>query len=93
MHTQRFFCWLLFCLTMVALVGLAGEVAAQGWIEPVSHRPVDPVVFRVRSDVTITVDGTRRVAVFEVEEVFRNNSSRHAGGRLPLPDSRRGRFY
>ena len=74
MHVQRFFHGLVFSLTMVVLVGLAGEVAAQGWIEPISHRPVDPVVFRVSSDVTVTVDGTRRVAVFEVEEVFRNNS-------------------
>ncbi len=85
MHVQRFFNWLTFSLTMVVLVGLAGEVAAQGWIEPISHRPVDPVVFRVRSDVTVTVDGTRRVALFEVEEVFRNNSGAMLEGDYLYP--------
>jgi len=84
-HAQRFFYWLAFSLTMVVLVGLAGEVAAQGWIEPISHRPVDPVVFRVRSDVTVTVDGTRRVALFEVEEVFRNNSGAMLEGDYLYP--------
>ncbi|MCH7823367.1 MAG: hypothetical protein IH849_01075, partial [Acidobacteria bacterium] len=47
-------------------------------VAPVSHRPVnDPGVARVRTDVTITVDGGRRVARVEIEDQFRNN-----GGRL-----------
>ncbi len=85
MHAQRFFSWLAFSLTLVVLVGLAGEVAAQGWIEPIHHRPVDPVVSRVRSDVTVTVDGTQRVARFEVEEVFRNGSGAMLEGDYLYP--------
>jgi Ca-activated chloride channel family protein len=76
---------LAFGLTFVALVGMAGEVAAQGWIEPIHSRPVDPVVARVRSDVTVTVDGTRRVARFEVEEVFRNRSGAMLEGDYLYP--------
>jgi Ca-activated chloride channel family protein len=60
-------------LTAVLAVGPAGSARAQGWIEPDTHRFLPgPVVQRVRSDVTVTIDGDRRVAYVEVEEVFRN---------------------
>ncbi len=57
------------------LLAAAGSARAQGWIEPDTHRylPHSPIQ-RLRSDVTITVDGLRRVAYVEVEEVFRNIS-------------------
>jgi Ca-activated chloride channel family protein len=64
----------------VTLLGLllivpAGSARAQGWIEPNTHRylPGSPIQ-RLRSDVSITVDGERRVAYVEVEEEFRNGS-------------------
>jgi Ca-activated chloride channel family protein len=73
---------------LVALLLLAGPriAAAQGWIEPptdrwVPHFPVE----RVRSDVTIQVDGERRVAYVEVEEIFRNNSGRMEEGDYLYP--------
>jgi len=63
-------------LASLLLIADAGSASAQGWIEPNTHRyvPHSPVQ-RVRADVTVTIDGVRRVAVVEVEEVFRN----HAG--------------
>jgi Ca-activated chloride channel family protein len=62
-------------LALILLVASARGAAAQGWIEPpmnrwVPHFPVE----RVRSDVTVRIDGERRVAYIEVEEIFRNNS-------------------
>lgn len=60
-------------LTLVAgLLAVPGTVRGQGWIEP--HRHGVPQVERVRTDVTITVDGARRLATVEVEELFRNRS-------------------
>ncbi|UCC72231.1 MAG: VWA domain-containing protein [Gemmatimonadota bacterium] len=62
-------------LALILLIAGARPGAAQGWIEP----PVDRWlphhhVERLRSDVTVRIDGERRVAHVEVEEVFRNNS-------------------
>ena len=85
-----------FRLSLLAAAGLTGllflaaaaPLAAQGWIEPRTNRWLpDSGVERLRSDVTITVDGDRRVAVFEVEEVFRNRSSTMLEGDYlyPLP--------
>jgi Ca-activated chloride channel family protein len=63
-------------LTLSALLSLlVGRPAlGQGWIEPVERWPADFQVERVRSDVRITIDGLRRVAHVEVEEVFRNRA-------------------
>jgi Ca-activated chloride channel family protein len=53
----------------------AGSAQAQGVIEPSTHRWIPEItVERLSSDVTITIDGQRRVAHVEVEEVFRNAS-------------------
>ena len=73
------------CIAVVALMAVvAGDSiattqrhSAHLTVAPVSHRSVDPRVERVRTDVTITVDGDRRVARVEIEDQFRNN-----GGRL-----------
>ncbi|MGD8699154.1 MAG: VIT domain-containing protein [Gemmatimonadales bacterium] len=73
-------------LTGFALL-ISGQTAlAQGWIEPPTHRwvPHFPVE-RVRSDVTITIDGTTRVAHVEVEEVFRNRSRQMMEGDYLYP--------
>ncbi len=75
-------------LTGLYFLAAAAPLAAQGWIEPQTNRWLpDSGVERLRSDVTITVDGDRRVAVFEVEEVFRNRSSTMLEGDYlyPLP--------
>jgi Ca-activated chloride channel family protein len=62
-------------LMALLLVAAASTASAQGWIEPNTHRFLpNSAVERVRSDVTVTVDGVRRVAVVEVEEIFRNRS-------------------
>ena len=62
-------------LMTLLLMAAAGTASAQGWIEPNTHRFIPgSAVERVRSDVTVTVDGIRRVAVVEVEEIFRNRS-------------------
>jgi Ca-activated chloride channel family protein len=62
-------------LTMVLLVAAARAGAAQGWIEPPTNRWLpDFQVERVRSDVSVRIDGERRVAYVEIEEVFRNHS-------------------
>jgi Ca-activated chloride channel family protein len=62
-------------LVSVLLLGGAGAASGQGWIEPPIQRWVpDFHVQRVRSDVTITIDGARRIARVEVEELFRNAS-------------------
>ncbi len=67
-------------LVVTGLTGLLISAAtqsslAQGWIEPDTHRWMPHFgVERLRSDVTITVDGERRIALVEVEEVFRNGS-------------------
>ena len=74
MHGNHSFCWPVLVFTLVILAGVATEATAQGWIEPIHRRPADPVVSRVHSDVTVAIDGTRRVARFEVEEVFHNRS-------------------
>jgi Ca-activated chloride channel family protein len=62
-------------LALVLLLAGAHGAAAQGWIEPPMNRWVPQFqVERVRSDVTVRIDGERRVAYIEVEEIFRNNS-------------------
>ena len=73
-------------LTGLALLVSGQTVLAQGWIEPPTHR-WEPhfVVERVRSDVTITIDGTTRVAHVEVEEVFRNRSRQMMEGDYLYP--------
>lgn len=63
-------------VSVAGMLLLAASIAptplpAQGWIEPHARHPG---VQRIRSDVEITVDGTRRVAHVEVEEEFRNGS-------------------
>ncbi len=78
-------------LTTAGLAGFAllvgGQTAlAQGWIEPPTHRWVPQfIVERVRSDVTITIDGTTRIAHVEVEEVFRNRSHQMMEGDYLYP--------
>ncbi|MEE8521915.1 MAG: VIT domain-containing protein [Gemmatimonadota bacterium] len=65
-------------LTLLAyptLPALSSHALAQGLIEPFSRWTPGPMVERVSSDVTITVDGARRVAHVEVVEIFRNRSS------------------
>ena len=57
-----------------ALLWAPGTARSQGWIEPSGRSLVDRRIERVRSDVTITVDGERRVARVLVEEEFRNRS-------------------
>jgi Ca-activated chloride channel family protein len=62
-------------LALVLLLAGARGAAAQGWIEPPMNRWEPQFqVERVRSDVTVRIDGERRVAYIEVEEIFRNNS-------------------
>lgn len=55
---------------------------------PVVASVLDPRVERVSTDVTVRIDGRRRVAHFEVEEVFRNRGRRVLEGDYlyPLPD-------
>jgi len=73
-------------LATAVLFGAAADGAGQGWIEPPVQRWVpDWRVERLRSDVTITVDATRRVARVEVEEVFRNDSPRMLEGDYLYP--------
>ncbi|MGD8869719.1 MAG: VIT domain-containing protein, partial [Gemmatimonadales bacterium] len=78
-------------LASAGLAGLmllaGGQMAlAQGWIEPPTHRWVPHfVVERMRSDVTITIDGATRVAHVEVEEVFRNRSHQMLEGDYLYP--------
>ena len=73
-------------LASLLLIASAGSASAQGWIEPNTHRyvPHSPVE-RVRSDVTVTIDGVRRVAVVEVEEVFRNRAGTMMEGDYLYP--------
>ncbi|MGH7545102.1 MAG: VIT domain-containing protein, partial [Gemmatimonadota bacterium] len=60
-------------LAGLVVLALPNTARAQGWIEPDTRlRPF--AVERVRSDVRITVDGARRIAHVEVEELFRNRS-------------------
>jgi Ca-activated chloride channel family protein len=62
-------------LALILLTAGARGAAAQGWIEPPMNRWVPQFqVERLRSDVTVRIDGERRVAYIEVEEIFRNNS-------------------
>jgi Ca-activated chloride channel family protein len=70
-----------------ALLLLAGAALsqAQGWIEPEVLRLPDSRVERVRSDVTIRIDGGSRVARVEVEELFRNRSRAVAEGDYFYP--------
>lgn len=77
--------WWLSCFVLFLLSGRAGPSLAQGWIEPRHRLVVDPVVERLRSDVTVTVDGARRVARFEVEEVFRNRTGAMLEGDYLYP--------
>jgi Ca-activated chloride channel family protein len=81
-------------IRQITAAGLAGLVLltggrtalAQGWIEPPTHRWVPhSIVERVRSDVTITIDGATRVAHVEVEEVFRNRSHQMMEGDYLYP--------
>lgn len=78
-------------MAAVALLGIlspgaVGSALGQGWIEPPIQRwTPDWRVERLRSDVTITVDGSRRIATVEVEEVFRNASPRMLEGDYLYP--------
>lgn len=76
-------------LTPAALVALATffatDLAAQGLIEPDLRWPTTSAVERLSSDVRIHVDGARRVARVEVEEVFRNRSATMVEGDYLYP--------
>ncbi|UCF18566.1 MAG: VWA domain-containing protein [Gemmatimonadota bacterium] len=62
-------------LAALLIAAAAQPGRAQGWIEPDTHRWLPNFgVERLRSDVAITVDGERRIASIDVEEVFRNGS-------------------
>jgi Ca-activated chloride channel family protein len=64
-----------------------GPQWSAGTIEPVAM-PIavaDPMVERLRTDVSITVDGAQRVARVEVEEEFRNNAHRLMEGDYLYP--------
>ena len=56
--------------------GSAGGNAATLARVAVSIRPADPMVERVRSEVTIRIDARSRLANFEMLEEFRNNAGR-----------------
>ncbi len=73
-------------LALILLIAGARGAAAQGWIEPPMNRWEPQFqVERVRSDVTVRIDGERRVAYIEVEEIFRNNSHRMEEGDYLYP--------
>ena len=59
--------------------------AAQGWIEPLPDRPINGGIARVRTDVSVRVNG--RVALVEVEEWFQNRGAGLGEGDYlyPLP--------
>ncbi len=73
-------------------ITFAGPVAPVGsadpamGVAPIRGLPVsDPQVQRLRTDVSIVVDGAQRVARVEVEEEFRNNGGRLAEGDYLYP--------
>jgi Ca-activated chloride channel family protein len=73
-------------LAFVLLIAGPRGAAAQGWIEPPTDRWVPHFqVERVRSDVTVRIDGERRVAHIEVEEIFRNNTGAMQEGDYLYP--------
>jgi Ca-activated chloride channel family protein len=73
-------------LAVLAVLAVGTPALAQGWIEPDTHRFVPGSgVERVRSDVLVTIDTERRVAVFEVEEVFRNRTGALMEGDYVYP--------
>jgi Ca-activated chloride channel family protein len=73
-------------LAALAMLAAGDTVLAQGWIEPDTHRflPGSPVE-RVRSDVFVTIDAERRIALIEVEEVFRNRAGTMMEGDYVYP--------
>ncbi|HEX6559101.1 MAG TPA: VIT domain-containing protein [Longimicrobiales bacterium] len=72
-------------LIPMAIGMMAAPLQAQGWIDPVRPFPGGPRVQKVRTDVTVHVNG--RVANVEVEEQFRNNGPAlgEADYLYPLP--------
>ena len=73
-------------LAVLAVLAVGTPALAQGWIEPDTHRFLPGSgVERVRSDVLVTIDAERRVAVFEVEEVFRNRTGALMEGDYVYP--------
>ena len=82
------------CSAVVALMAVAAgdsiattqRHSAHLTVEPFTNgRARDPRVQRVRTDVTITVDGARRVARVEIEDQFRNNGRRLLEGDYLYP--------
>jgi hypothetical protein len=73
-------------LAALALLAAVRPAMAQGWIEPDTHRFLPgQAVERVRSDVLITIDAERRVALVEIEEVFRNRTGALMEGDYVYP--------
>jgi Ca-activated chloride channel family protein len=73
-------------LVAILTVAFPLRAAAQGWIEPLRNLHGDRSVEKVRSDVTVRVEG--RVAHVEVTEWFHNAGARLAEGHYlyPLPN-------
>jgi len=69
-------------LLAAALVASPATAGAQGWIEP-EGRGATAGVARVASSVRIRLDG--RIARYEVEELFRNDTPRVAEGSYLYP--------